>query len=134
MNDTLSTTMRQLRLSGMAQTLDVRLQEAAGNRLNHQEFLELILKDELMVRNSRLVERRVKAAGFRDKKTLEDFDWHFNTSVKRQQIYELATGAFIREARDCPYVRASTRRPWTPPRERPPTTAWTTRTCSLGGR
>jgi len=101
MNDALSTSLRQLRLSGMAKTLDVRLQEAAGNRLNHQEFLELILKDELTVRNSRQIERRVKVAGFRDKKTLEDFDWHFNTSVKRQQIYELATGAFVRESRDC---------------------------------
>jgi DNA replication protein DnaC len=101
MNDALSTGLRQLRLSGMAKTLDVRLQEAAGNKLNHQEFLELILKDELTVRNSRQIERRVKAAGFRDKKTLEDFDWHFNTSVKRQQIYELATGTFIRESRDC---------------------------------
>jgi len=56
------------------------------------------------VRNSRLIERRVKAAGFRDKKTLDEFDWHFNTSIKRQQIYELATGAFVRESRDCLFV------------------------------
>jgi DNA replication protein DnaC len=104
MNDALRTSLRQLRLSGMAETLDVRLQEASGNRLSAQEFLELILKDELLVRNSRLIERRVKAAGFRDKKTLEDFDWHFNTSVKRTEMYELATGKFIRESRDCLFV------------------------------
>ena len=100
MNDALRTSLRQLRLSGMIETLDVRLQEASGNRLSAQEFLELILKDELLVRNSRMIERRVKAAGFRDKKTLEDFDWHFNTSVKRNDMYELATGKFIRENRD----------------------------------
>lgn len=44
MNDTLATSLKRLRLSGMAQSLDVRLQEAAGNGLNHMEFLELILQ------------------------------------------------------------------------------------------
>jgi DNA replication protein DnaC len=101
MNDGLGTALRQLRLSGMAKTLDLRLQEAAGNRLSHQEFLELIVKDELAVRTSRLVERRVKAACFRDQKTLEDFDWRFNTSIKRQHFYDLATGDFVRKAGDC---------------------------------
>jgi DNA replication protein DnaC len=100
MNDGLSTALRQLRLSGMVKTLDVRLQEAAGNHLSHQDFLELIVKDELAVRNSRQIERRVKAAGFRDQKTLEDFDWRFNTTIKRQQFYDLATGDFVRQATD----------------------------------
>ena len=91
MNEALQTAMKKLRLSGMSQTLDVRLQEAAGNRLNHVEFLELVLQDELAIRSDRLVERRVKAAAFREQKTLEDFDWQFNPAVKRKQIYELAT-------------------------------------------
>ena len=74
MKDALHTALRKLRLSGLAQSLDVRLQEAAGHQLNHAEFLEVILQDELLVRADRLVERRIKAAGFRDLKTLEDFD------------------------------------------------------------
>ena len=41
----LQTTLRQLRLSGLMQTLDVRLQEAAAGRLGHGEFLELIFQD-----------------------------------------------------------------------------------------
>ena len=39
----LGTTLKQLRLSGLGQTLSVQLQEAASNRLSHAEFLELIL-------------------------------------------------------------------------------------------
>ena len=62
MNDRLLTMLKKLRLSGLAQTLDVRLQEAAGHGLNHAEFLELILQDELLVRNERLIGRRVKSA------------------------------------------------------------------------
>ena len=50
MNDRLQSTLRQLRLSGLAQSLDVRLQEAASHQLSHLEFLELILQDELLVR------------------------------------------------------------------------------------
>jgi DNA replication protein DnaC len=101
MNPSIQTALRQLRLSGMAQSLDVRLQEAAGNSLTHGEFLELILQDELLVRKDRQMQRHLKAAQFRDLKTLEDFDWQFNPSIKRKQVYELASGRFIREARDC---------------------------------
>lgn len=53
----------------LAQSLDVRLQEASGNHLNHAEFLKLILQDELAVRNERQIGRRVKGAAFRDLKT-----------------------------------------------------------------
>jgi DNA replication protein DnaC len=100
MNETLHACLKRLRLSGLAQTLDVRLQEAAGNRLNHAEFLELIFKDELTVRENRLFARRTKAACFRDQKTLEDFDWSFNPSIKRQRLYDLATCDFIHKAQD----------------------------------
>ena len=81
MNGSLLTTLRKLRLSGLAQTLDVRLQEAASHNLTHAEFLELILQDELHVRGERLIARRVKAAAFGQVKTLEDFEWSFNPST-----------------------------------------------------
>jgi len=100
MNERLQTALRHLRLSGLAQSLDVRLQEAAGHNLNHAEFLELILQDELLVRQERLIARRVKAACFRDLKPLDEFDWSFNPKIPRKQIYDLATCRFIREVRD----------------------------------
>ena len=74
MNDRCKSALRQLRLSGLAETLDVRLQEAAGHQLSHAEFLELILQDELLVRDQRLIGRRVKAAAFRELKPLDEFD------------------------------------------------------------
>jgi DNA replication protein DnaC len=100
MNDRLQSALRQLRLSGLAETLDVRLQEAAGHQLSHAEFLELILQDELLVRNQRQIERRVKGAQFRELKALDDFDWSFNPSIPRKQVFDLATCRFVREARD----------------------------------
>ena len=101
MNPThLHTTLKQLRLSGLSQTLEVRLQEASANRLSHGEFLELILQDEMHIRQQRVLARRTQAADFRHLKTLEEFDWRFNPSMARQPIYELATCKFIRAATD----------------------------------
>ena len=100
MNESLRKRLRQLRLSGLASALDVRLQEAAGHNLSHLEFLELILQDEFNIRGQRKLARRKKWADFRDARTLEDFDFSFNPSVKRRQIYDLAAGQFIRESRD----------------------------------
>ena len=99
-NATLTESLKTLRLSGIRETLDVRLQEAAANRLNHLEFLELMLQDELAIRHNRLVDRRTKAAGFRDQKTLEDFDWDFNRSIKKKPIFDLAAGTFVHRHRD----------------------------------
>jgi len=100
MKDALDMALKKLRLSGLLQTLEVRLQEASGNHLTHMEFLELILQDELTVRQDRMIQRRVKAAGFREMRTLEDFDWQFNPSIKRKQVFDLATCRFIKECRD----------------------------------
>ena len=100
MTHNLKETCRQLRLSGLAASLELRLQEASSHQLPHVQFLELLLQDELNVRQQRLLERRKKAAGFRDLKPLEDFDWGFNPSIKRSQIFDLATGQFIRQHRD----------------------------------
>lgn len=61
MNDTLMTSLRKLRLSGLLQSLEIRLQEARGNNLGHAEFLELIVQDELNIRQQRFIERRTRA-------------------------------------------------------------------------
>jgi len=100
MNQNLVRSLKQLRLSALLPSLELRLQEARTHQLPHEQFLELILQDELNVRQQHLIDRRKKAAGFRHQKTLEDFDWTFNPQIKRQAFYELATGQFIRERRD----------------------------------
>jgi DNA replication protein DnaC len=100
MNESLSFTLKKLRLSGLAETLDIRLQEASGNHLTHMEFLELILQDELLIRKERQIARRVKLAAFRELKSLEEFNWAFNPAIKKSEMYELATGRFIEQHRD----------------------------------
>jgi DNA replication protein DnaC len=100
MNDALVRALKQLRLSGALQSLEVRLHEARSNQLSHAEFLELVVQDELVVRSDRTFRRRLKVAGFRELKLLDDFDWSFNPSIRKKQIFDLATGQFLRERRD----------------------------------
>lgn len=100
MIETLHVALKKLRLSGLVPSLDVRLQEATANHLSHAEFLEILLQDELAVRQDRLVQRRTKVAAFREPKTLEDFDWQFNPSIRKKQFFDLAACKFIRDAKD----------------------------------
>ena len=64
---------RTLALSGLLQSLDMRLQEAQSHNLPHAHFLELILQDEIHIRQQRQILRRTKAATFRSPSRLEDF-------------------------------------------------------------
>lgn len=96
--------LKQLRLSGLADALLVRLQEAAGHALSHVEFLELILNDEWHVRQQRAIGRRMKQAQFRETKTLEDFDFSFNPSMPKRRVYDLATGGFLHDATDVLWI------------------------------
>jgi len=100
MNERLQTALKKLRLSGLCSALEVRLQEAASSKLSHAEFLELILQDELAVRHDRLIARRIKSAGFRDLKPLDDFDFSFNPKIDKKRVFELATCRFIDQTRD----------------------------------
>ena len=76
--------LTKLRLSGMSESLEVRLQEASSTGLTHLEFFELMLQDELHIRGDRQIARRIKLANFRDARRLEDFDFTFNKTIKEE--------------------------------------------------
>jgi len=87
--------LKTIRLSGMAQNLQVRLQEARANDLDYLLFLQNLVEDELARRRERLLNRRLKQAGFPFLRTLDEFDFGFNPSLDRRLIKELGRGGFI---------------------------------------
>jgi DNA replication protein DnaC len=97
MNAQLQGKMKQLRLSGMVQSVPARVAQAEGGHLTHLEFLELLVSDELAVRADRLCQRRLKQAGVTDAKDFTDFNWSFNPKLPRTRLCELATARFVRE-------------------------------------
>ncbi|MGE0867539.1 MAG: ATP-binding protein [Kofleriaceae bacterium] len=93
--------LRKLRLSGMADVLEIRIQGAAAERQPHLDFLSALVGDELLRRQDRLLARRIKQAAFRDNgKTLDGFDLDFNKKMNRQLVYELATARFVERRED----------------------------------
>jgi len=100
MNPQLQTQLRHLRLSGIAQALPVRLEQAKSADLDPLEFLELLVQDELARRADRLFARRLKQAGIVQVKEFSDFDWSFNPKIPRRTLCDLATGRFVAEHRN----------------------------------
>ena len=93
--------LRKLRLSGMADTLELRLLEAQTEKMVPIDIVSVLVSDELVRRQDRLIERRFKKARFRDTgKTLDGFDFDFNKKMNRKLVFELATARFVSQCED----------------------------------
>lgn len=93
--DELVPLLKKLRLSGVLESLPLRLGEAVDDELGHQEFLYRLLRDEVERRDAKQLDQRVRRANFETQKTLEDFDFHFNPDVPKSKVLDLATCAFV---------------------------------------
>jgi len=89
--------LKQLRLSGLLDTLAQRNREAIEQKLSYPEFLALLIQDEAARRDQKKYAHRLRKAGFRGDKTLEGFDFAFNPNIDQRQISDLADGRFIDE-------------------------------------
>ena len=87
--------LRQLRLSGMLQTLDLRAAQAMERQLSPTEFLALLLDDELERRSQTRLALRLRQSGCDSQKTLTDFDFAAAPGVNRMLIQDLATCSFV---------------------------------------
>jgi|WetSurMetagenome_2_1015567.scaffolds.fasta_scaffold44728_2 DNA replication protein DnaC len=102
--DTLQVTLKSFRLSGMASNLPIRYQEAKSNELDYLDFIDNLVSDEQMRRQSNLLNRRIKLARFAELKTLDEFDFDFNLCVKKKDILALASSAFVYKAENLLFI------------------------------
>jgi DNA replication protein DnaC len=86
----LARVLRQLKLSGMLDTLDARLAQAAAGELGHLEFLQVLCEDEITRRDSVSLARRIRRARFEEQATLEGFDFTASPKLPAAQIRDLA--------------------------------------------
>ncbi|GMG97838.1 IS21-like element helper ATPase IstB [Tepidimicrobium xylanilyticum] len=104
MNSTLFKDLRNLKLSGIAKTLEVRNEQAIREKLSYMEFLELLIEDELANRKDNSYKKRFQKAHFPFTKTLEEYDFNFQPTLNRQEIYNLATCEFIRKKENVVFI------------------------------
>ena len=93
--DDLVPILKKLRMSGVLQSLELRVRQAADDNLAHVEFLYRLLADEAERRDGKQLQLRLGRAGFEQSKSLEDFDFHFNPAVPKARVIDLATCNFI---------------------------------------
>jgi DNA replication protein DnaC len=91
----LKSQLKRLKLSGILDTLEMRLLECQQNQLDYKTFLSLLLQDELEARQARKVERLIQQAHFSPQQTLEGFDFTIAPAINATLIRELATTNFI---------------------------------------
>ena len=93
--------LRKLRLSGMADVLETRLQQAQVEQMAPLDLVAALVTDELQRRQDRLLARRHKQARFRDPdRALDGFDFAFNKKINRALVFELATARFVAQRED----------------------------------
>ena len=89
--------LKQLRLSGILDSLEARNRQAIDAKLAYTEFLALLIQDEVARREQKKFSTRLRRAAFRATKTLEGFEFDRLPSTNRALVHDLATGRYIQE-------------------------------------
>src|SRR5919206_2549679 len=87
--------LKQLRLSGILDSLEARNRQAIDSKLAYTEFLALLVEDEVARREQKKFQLRLRRAAFRTTKTLEQFDFERLPQLNRALVHELATGRYL---------------------------------------
>ncbi len=82
-------------MTGLKESLEYRLQEAMKGNLSFQEFLLLVLEDEVLYRSNRRSEMLKRRAKFKDQATLEGFAVDPKRGVTRSMVKQLQTLHFM---------------------------------------
>jgi DNA replication protein DnaC len=89
--------LKQLRLSGILDSLEARNRQAIDSKLAYTEFLALLIQDEIARRDSKKFTTRLRRACFRTNKTLDQFDFDRLPKLNRALVHDLATGRYLAE-------------------------------------
>ena len=89
--------LKQLRLSGILDSLEARNRQAMQGKLAYTEFLAMLVSDEVARRENKKFSMRLRRAQFRTTKTLEQFEFERLPKLNRALIHDLATGRYLQE-------------------------------------
>ena len=98
--NSLKTVLKRLKLSGLLATMPDRDAYARKAKLSHQDFLELILQDEIDRRDQVNLQRRLQKAQFEEEQTFEHFDWDAPVTFDRDRVRDLFSLAFLQRKED----------------------------------
>ena len=100
----LKTVLKRLRLSGVLLTFVDRCAYAKKAKLSHQEFLELVLQDEIDRRDQVGLQLRLSRAQFEEEQTFENFDWDAPVTFDRDRVRDLFGLGFLDRKEDAIFM------------------------------
>ena len=86
---------RALKAPAAARALPKLADRARADEWSFEQFAAALLKTEVDSRDSHGGQGRIKAARFPARKTLEEFDFAFQTSIRRDQVLHLGQLDFL---------------------------------------
>lgn len=89
--------LKQLRLSGIMDSIETRNRQAIEKKMSYMDFLATIITDEIARRNQKKLATALRRANFRNQKTLEEFDFAFNPNINRSLVIDLSSCRFMSE-------------------------------------
>ena len=87
--------LKSLRLPTVLREYGKLARQAAAEGLDHVQFLARLIELEMIDRERRMIERRIKAAKFPAVKSLDSFDFKAIPSLNKMQVLELARCEWI---------------------------------------
>ena len=94
-NDQTKNISHKLGLIGFHQNIEARSAQAVANNLHPNEYLQLLLEDEVIYRKNRFAKSLLARAKFRNICELEEWDQTFDRGLSKQKMKELGTLSFF---------------------------------------
>jgi len=95
--DSVAQKYRGLYLTAIAQGLEQLLGNAEANAASYLHFAETLIEQELQQRNGKRIDQNQRRAGFPVQKSLDDFDYGFQTSISKRDDCKDAGGRAMQE-------------------------------------
>ncbi len=93
--DRLRAMLVDLRMPGALEAVDGILSEADGGSITAAEAIEQLLNAQIVLRNNRRLQTAMRSSRLPAVKTLDQFDFAFQPSIKREQIESLHELGFV---------------------------------------
>ena len=87
----------RLTLAHLAEEAEALARRAEDAQLGYLDFLDLVLEEEVGVREGRRFRTALKLSGLPHHKTLDGFDFAFQPELDARKVRDLATLGFVRD-------------------------------------
>ena len=88
-------TAAKLGLPHLAETLTEYVQRADAGQMGYLDFLDLVLEEELAVREERRLRHALRISKMPHHKTLDEYDFSYQPELDPRKVRDLATLAFV---------------------------------------